>query len=240
MALSCGVGPWGPGKRCRAGGWVGVGSESTMGPLAPPRMGSWGVGRWLGTLHCLWLKAQGSQVDEVSAGSPELPQPQASPAFGLHFFPLGHVWAWFVAPSREGMQAHQPATVPAVFQADGHKDLPDDSGKLGEWVWSGRYTVMGREPSPASPGSRKPSLPLGTDALCQPSPDPLLSPQGTNTDAHYLISLRQGFPNSSGLEGLLKHRLWGTMLQGLLVACSGAWVFAFLTSSQVLPPLLLL
>lgn len=63
------------------------------------------------------------------------------------------------------MQTRQPATVPAVFQADGHKGLPDDSGKLGEWVWGGSYVVMGREPSPASSGSPKPSLALGIEAL---------------------------------------------------------------------------
>ncbi|GAB5575113.1 lymphocyte expansion molecule isoform X1 [Prionailurus iriomotensis] len=52
---------------------------------------------------------------------------------------LGHVWSWFVASSKEGMQTRQPATVPAVFQADGHKGLPDDSGKLENPVGVGRY-----------------------------------------------------------------------------------------------------
>ncbi|TKC39829.1 hypothetical protein EI555_007454 [Monodon monoceros] len=58
-------------------------------------------------------------------------------AFSLCSSPLGHVWSPYVASSREGMQTHQPTTVPAVSQADRHKGLPDDSGNLGECVWVG-------------------------------------------------------------------------------------------------------
>lgn len=162
--------------------------------------------------------------------SPPLPWPRAdycrtSPVFSFHFLPLGHIWSWFVASSKEGMQTCQPAAIPSVFQVDGLKGPPDDFGKLGEWVWGGSYVVMGREPSPASRGSPKPSLPLEL-MLCM-SPNPLLSPQGTNTNSRYLISLRRWFPNLSGhqhpLGGLVKTQIAGHRARASdLVACSGA------------------
>lgn len=74
--------------------------------------------------------------------------------------------------------------------------------------------------------------------LCM-GPNPLLSPQGTNTNSCYLISLRCWFPNLSGhqhpLGGLVKTQMAGRRARASdSVACSGAWVFEFLTHSQVM------
>lgn len=149
--------------------------RAPQGPFTPGRMGSWWVGGGWVPPTVFGSRTRAAKWTMSGSRSPPLPWPQAdhcrtSPVFSLHFLPLGHIWSRFVASSKEGMQTCQPATIPAVFQADGLKGLPDDFGKLGEWVWGGSYVVMGREPSPASRGSPKPSSPLGTDALYGPEP----------------------------------------------------------------------
>lgn len=112
----------------------GMDYEGTTGPFTP---GGWAPAELEGGWPPLSL-ARGPGL----AGSPHLPWPQAdrcqtSPAFSLHSLPLGHVWPQYVASFREGMQKRQPATIPAVLQADRTKGLPDASGKLGEWICMG-------------------------------------------------------------------------------------------------------
>lgn len=96
------------------------------------------------------------------------------------------------------MQKHQPATIPAIFQANRHKGLPDASGKLGEWVCVIAYVVT---------GSPKPSLPPWKLIL-----QPLFSP-GANTPTLAVFFL---YGISIILEGLLKHGLLGPTPEHLI------------------------